>query len=274
MKAIFALVAVVAALAYTDAKAASIQEEHPIGWYDCSGKRDGNYVHPTDCTRFISCSGGVASQRDCANCNQPGRCIDGRTVYNATVDACLFADETRCENGNGESSSYAPPEVTDGPEPTTSGSGNPDPTTEGQNDPRPPQEGDPCDPDLCENVGYCQHYFRCGEDGKLVREECGTELVWNPRFSNGTKQIHGGNCDTWENLASDIEAEYRKDKECLACFWRSLGECSRTYEYQPPNQRHRNVLTLSCSDGLVFSEAKETCQLCSDVRSLNGTSCC
>ncbi len=55
--------------------------------YDCSDKPDGNYPHPYDCTRFISCSGGVASARDCASCNvDPVRCPEGRTVSNNTVE--------------------------------------------------------------------------------------------------------------------------------------------------------------------------------------------
>jgi hypothetical protein len=66
--------------------------------FDCSGKQDGNYPDPYDCTRFFSCSGGIASLRDCAMCpNDPIRCPAGRMVYNATVNECLSADETKCE---------------------------------------------------------------------------------------------------------------------------------------------------------------------------------
>lgn len=69
----------------------------PWDGYDCSGKENGNYVHPTDCTRFVRCKNGVACERDCATCHiDPVRCPEGRTVYNATVDACLWADETEC----------------------------------------------------------------------------------------------------------------------------------------------------------------------------------
>lgn len=28
----------------------------PVDFYDCTGKPDGNYVHPFDCTKFISCA--------------------------------------------------------------------------------------------------------------------------------------------------------------------------------------------------------------------------
>lgn len=58
---------------------------------------------------------------------------------------------------------------------------------------RPPQEGDPCEHEVCRNTGYCQAYLRCDkESGRLVKEECGENLVWNPLNPNGTDQVHGG----------------------------------------------------------------------------------
>ncbi|ODM88473.1 Chondroitin proteoglycan-2 [Orchesella cincta] len=93
----FSLVLAVATFAVSGKAGVVIQEEHPIDWYDCSGEADGNYVHPYDCTRFISCSGGIASQRDCANCDiDPVRCPDGRLVYDPSVDRCEWADTTTC----------------------------------------------------------------------------------------------------------------------------------------------------------------------------------
>lgn len=74
-------------------------DKHPWDGYDCSNKEDGNYVHPTDCTRFARCEDGVASEIDCPPCNvDPVRCPEGRLVSNATVDSCLRADETECES--------------------------------------------------------------------------------------------------------------------------------------------------------------------------------
>ncbi|CAL8091063.1 unnamed protein product [Orchesella dallaii] len=259
----FYFVAVFSTLAVAVHGKAGILEEHPIDWYDCTGKADGNYVHPTDCTRFISCSGNIASQRDCANCNvDPVRCPEGRTVYNATVDQCLWADETTCGGGDGGQPSTE--RITTPDAGTT-----PDPgTTEGTT-----ADPNACDPELCKNEGYCQTYRRC-DNGTLVTEECGEGLVWNPKNPDGSDQIHGGNCDTWENLRPEIEEEYRKDPECMACFWRAKGECNREYLYQAPNLRNRNVLTLTCTDGLVFSQAKETCQRCQDVIRDDGRACC
>jgi len=270
---IVAVFSTVAVAVNARAGRATIYEEHPIDWYDCSGKADGNYPHPSDCTRFISCSGGIASQRDCANCNpvtHPNGCVDGRTVYNATVGDCLWAYETECvigETTDGPSTTEGPTDgPTDGP---TEG------PTEGPTDAPPSEgeEGDDCDPELCRNNGYCQSYLRC-DNGTLVREECDEGLVWNPLNPDGTDHIHGGNCDTWESLRPEIEEEYRKDPECLACFWKSTGECEREYLYQAPALRHRNVLTLSCNAGLVFSEEKETCRRCQDVVKADGNPCC
>ncbi|ODM94422.1 hypothetical protein Ocin01_12259 [Orchesella cincta] len=259
MKA-FYFVAVFSTVAVAVHGKAAILEEHPIDWYDCSGK-------PDDCTRFISCSGGIASQRDCATCTvDPVRCPEGRTVYNATVDECLWADETECGADQGSPSSTVEPTRP----PTTEEAGVS--TTE---EAGVPTTSDPnaCDPELCKNEGYCQSYRRC-DNGTLVTEECGEGLVWNPLNPDGSDHIHGGNCDIWENLLPETEEEYRKDPECMACFWRAKGECEREYLYQAPGLRNRNVLTLRCAEGLVFSQGKETCQRCQDVVRGNGDACC
>ena len=73
-------------------------ESRPMPEYDCTRKEDGNYQHPYYCTKFVSCSGGVASERECATCNvDPERCPDGQTIYNVTLDTCTWATETECE---------------------------------------------------------------------------------------------------------------------------------------------------------------------------------
>lgn len=136
----------------------------------------------------------------------------------------------------------------------------------------PPQAGQPCNPDLCKTVGYCQSYLRCDKDsGKWVAEDCGQDLAWNPK---GDGEIHGGNCDFWDSLDDETTHKYRSDPECLACFWREIEACHRDYLYQAPGLNHRNVQTLSCADGLVFSEAKETCQRCEDIDGPDGKPCC
>lgn len=141
----------------------------------------------------------------------------------------------------------------------------------GTSPPSLPKAGDPCDPDNCRNTGFCQTFLRCDKNSsKYVEEFCGDEMFWN----RDSGSVHGGNCDLLSNLGADLEAEYRSDKACLGCFWEAKGDCSSEYRYQAPNLRNRNVLDLECPTGLIFSEAKETCQLCGDVQAANGSSCC
>ncbi len=51
-----------------------------IDWYDCSRKEDGNYPHPTDPTKYISCvAKRYAYERNCP----PG------TRYDPASDSCI-----------------------------------------------------------------------------------------------------------------------------------------------------------------------------------------
>jgi hypothetical protein len=276
MKAFYLTIAVAAFAVYADAGVA-ILEKHPIDWYDCSGKADGNYVHPWECTRFISCSGGIASERDCANCDiDPVRCPDGRTVYDPKVDACLWADETTCN------ASQTPP--TDIPTTTTVGSNSTEaPTTPSNNStstdnsitttqrPGLPIVNTTCDPLDCETAGYCQNYMMCDEDQTppiWVEKPCGTDLVWNP---NGSP--HGGNCDLWSNLDAVTNQTYRLDPNCLRCFWEEIGDCERDYWYQAPDLLTRTVERVSCGAGLVFSFKEKTCLRCAEKDLGSGNTC-
>eukprot|EP01121_Diplochlamys_sp_Union-15-3_P018172 TRINITY_DN656_c0_g1_i1.p1 TRINITY_DN656_c0_g1~~TRINITY_DN656_c0_g1_i1.p1 ORF type:complete len:107 (+),score=8.51 TRINITY_DN656_c0_g1_i1:75-395(+) len=56
-------------------------------YFDCGGKTNGAYVHPTDCTRFILCSHGRASDMPCGDCDlSSNKCkLNGKTVYDYTV---------------------------------------------------------------------------------------------------------------------------------------------------------------------------------------------
>ena len=72
-----------------------------IDWLDCSGKPNGNYQHPHDCTRFITCVDGIAWEHDCGSCeNRPDNCTpEGRLVYSLEHDACMWPDEVECHSG-------------------------------------------------------------------------------------------------------------------------------------------------------------------------------
>ena len=61
-----------------------------IDYYDCSGKTDGNYMHPTDCTRYIVCANGRASDMACPDCDPKAPESAGREYlyFNVITDAC------------------------------------------------------------------------------------------------------------------------------------------------------------------------------------------
>ncbi|MFJ3818129.1 chitin binding peritrophin-A domain-containing protein [Streptomyces sp. NPDC090056] len=69
-----------------------------VDFYSCAGKPDGNYIHPTDCTKFISCvAQQYAYERDCAACHpNPDNCPNGKLHYDAASDACLWSYEAGC----------------------------------------------------------------------------------------------------------------------------------------------------------------------------------
>lgn len=71
-------------------------------WYDCSGKADGNYTHPDDCTKFMSCVAQThAYERNCGACPvDPVSCPTGRLHYDESADACFSADKAGCVTGN------------------------------------------------------------------------------------------------------------------------------------------------------------------------------
>lgn len=69
-----------------------------VDFYSCAGKPDGNYIHPTDCTKFMSCvAQEYAYERDCAPCHpNPDNCPNGKLHYDAASDACLWSYEAGC----------------------------------------------------------------------------------------------------------------------------------------------------------------------------------
>jgi hypothetical protein len=69
-----------------------------VDFYDCTGKEDGNYIHPTDCTKFISCVDQThAYERQCPECDpNPHECPNGYLHYDHPSDSCLYAYEAGC----------------------------------------------------------------------------------------------------------------------------------------------------------------------------------
>ncbi|WP_194819873.1 chitin binding peritrophin-A domain-containing protein [Nocardia sp. XZ_19_385] len=69
-----------------------------VDFFDCTGKPDGNYVHPHDCTMFMSCvAGQYAYERMSADCHvDPDNCPTGRLHYDHAQNACLWSYEAGC----------------------------------------------------------------------------------------------------------------------------------------------------------------------------------
>jgi len=223
----------------------NVEEDHTkslVDFYSCAGKVDGNYVHPYDCTKFISCvNQALAYERNCASCNpltHPEDCPTGRTHYHQPADAWLWAREAGC--------------VTDGPATTTTT------TTEGP----PPKD---CDDD-CIQDGHC-HGFNTCVDGKWVERSCGDQF-WNKDSTS-----HGGTCDFWDNLPDPLKEEYRNDEECvptppLECYLKGHDSCANQYYYLPEGSKNENngrrqLITCPSSNGVhtYWDNAAQTCML-------------
>ena len=71
-----------------------------IDYFDCTGKADGNYPHPSDCTRFITCHNGRAADIACPDCGlptNPYQCAGSEYLYyKASADQCDWPRETEC----------------------------------------------------------------------------------------------------------------------------------------------------------------------------------
>ena len=88
-----------AALTLTSAR----DDYDDVGYGGCAGKPDGNYLHPTDCTRFITCHNGRAADMACPDCglgNNPYQCAGQEYMYyNPKMDMCAWPSTTPCITG-------------------------------------------------------------------------------------------------------------------------------------------------------------------------------
>jgi len=230
-----------------------------IDYYDCSGKENGNYIHPTDCTRFIICSNTHASDMACPDCDLPNSQCLGQPylIWDAAKDRCEWPEGTECvtDPGSGISTTTTTTrstttttttKSTTTTTPTTTTEKPADPTTP---EPDPPttcqelaKEGDPCDKNDCQPCGYCwelhSFFLRCSRtfpsDPKLpitgvwVHEACDNDLWWNPDLrptlgEDEQEEGWGGACDHWDNLSEETKAGYNQDENCVkpvkVCEW-------------------------------------------------------
>jgi hypothetical protein len=234
-----------------------------VDYYDCQDKLKGNYTHPWDCTRFITCSNGRASDMACADCdkNNAQQCAGlDYLVYDKSVDRCEWPADTQCD-----------------PDPQTT-------TTE-----KPPgkpcheiKEGDSCGQDECRHCGFCEakmsYFLRCERvfpsdpkdpiTGKWVKEACDDNLWWNPD-NKPPGESEGGSCDYWDKLSQAVKDAYLSDETCVPdelCEWgQDKGDkCSERYWYQPNGNGNR--VPLECSTGLMWDPATETCRSCEHIQ--------
>jgi len=246
------------------------ERDSKVDWYDCSGKADGNYIHPTDCTKFMSCVAQThAYERNCAECHvHPDTCPTGRTHYDHPADACLWANEAGCVTDPGDSGEIPDPEPTPDP--------NPDP--------------EDCDPDDCQVEGDCHEYWWCereasdhkgrGKKGEKRYEIC--DPAHNLYFNPNRNDVHGGVCDFWENLDQATKDKYNADPTCIDphCEWKPDpdNECSSKYWYFHPEQNNGEDQEMHCPqrpDGeqLIWDQTRKSCHVCSSVQSSSGPCC-
>jgi hypothetical protein len=92
-----------------------------VDYYDCTGKANGNYIHPADCTRFITCTDGQAADMPCPLCGldeNPSQCAGSEYLFwDQTRDRCEWPDTTTC--GTDESAGTGTPVAVSDPAPDT-----------------------------------------------------------------------------------------------------------------------------------------------------------
>ncbi|XP_021943297.1 uncharacterized protein LOC110841905 isoform X2 [Folsomia candida] len=259
-----------------------------IDYYDCSGKPNGTYVHPTDCTRFIMCSNGYASDMACPDCDLPNTLCHGSPylTYDGFKERCEWPKITEC---------IVDPPATDPPTtdpPATTTTTKKTTTTTKEPTTATPitichgiTAGHTCEKDQCQPCGYCWNlhsfYFRCQRTfpsdpkleitGEWVHEECDPDLWWNPDLkpSSGVEDGFGGACDKWENLSNATRDGYLADENCVVipdvCEWGQDDDdkCTGRYWYYDPKTMEDRE-DLECPDGLKWDQASENCRKCVD----------
>lgn len=235
-----------------------------VPWYSCAGKLDGNYIHPWDCTKFMSCVAEInAYERNCAACHvNPDNCPTGRLHYHHPDDACLWSHEAGCVVGSVTTVDPIIPTATPAP--------------------------DWCDPDNCTVTGDCHGYCWCERDasshhgiGKNGTMKCDTcdpddDLYFNP----DKNPEHGGVCDFWDNLSSVVKDKYNKDPTCVDrhCEWKPFAVCSHQYWYFHPIRtsgmdKLENCPTSSTGQQLLWDQARKNCHPCDEVKDSSGNTC-
>jgi len=257
-----------------------------VDYFDCSGKADGDYLHPTDCTRFIKCHNGRAADMACADCDQNNvaECAGNPyLVFNLTQDACDWPAKTKCGNSD---VTDPPPEPTQAPTtqapvdpsaaPSTEDAGTTEDAPAPIEEPCPFKEGDDCGAEECRHCGYCldkvSYFLRCNKTkphnpheeitGVIVREECDEKSWWNPDLKPEGVEL-GGACDSWDGLSQKVKDQYHHDPTCNPpiCEWGQDIACTSSYwYYDPKTMPVGSRLDLECQSGYIYDPSEETCR--------------
>ncbi|CAL8133849.1 unnamed protein product [Orchesella dallaii] len=147
----------------------------PVDFYDCTGKLDGNYQHPSDCQRFMSCVGQLyAYERDCpAGLN-----------YDASNDRCDWPSQVGCIIDS-------PPTTTTTEEPTTTTEEPTTTTEEPTTTTEEPTTTTTTEPPIFDCSGLedgnyphpeeCTKFVSCVAGKYLYIRDCPADLHYDPR---------------------------------------------------------------------------------------------
>ncbi|XP_021967332.1 uncharacterized protein LOC110862441 [Folsomia candida] len=258
-----------------------------VTYYNCAGKPDGNYLHPFDCTRFITCHNGRTADMACGDCdmNNVNGCQGSKyLVYLPAKDWCEWPKDADCHAWPTDVTTDVPPPVTTPKpdEPTTPE--NPDSTAS----PAPCRTlvpGNECNPFKvdCNQCDWCanrtSHYFFCKQDrdenpfknvtGVWVSGTCAEGYLID-RTKPLTGSRAGGQCTKWDELDDKVKEDYFREKECdLApdvCEYTQKPEekCTKKYSFQ--KSKNSEIEDGYCRGvGDVFDLATENCRPCSDL---------
>lgn len=272
-----------------------------VKYYDCSAKENGNYLHPNDCTRFITCSNGRASDMACPDCdvnNIKGCQGNPYLVYDVKNDTCDWPNVTPCHNS---SSTTAVPIPDPSPPPTEAPTHPPTetpthPPTEASTDPPAPgdckyAEGDPCNPNDCDQCDYCVNkksfYYRCARvepenplkpaTGTWVLEQC-AEGDFVDDANPLAAKLTGGQCTPWDFLHEATKEKYKNDKNCIPdrekCEYGQNADqiCGPNYWFKETTKSPKDE--RSCPTGNIWDQQRQNCKPCKQVDSCKDHATC
>jgi len=252
---------------------------------------DQNHTHPTDCTRFIACDNGVATDTPCADCDEDEEKCDGSPFlrWDEKANHCAWPIDTKC----GVQPTKA---TTTTAQPTNATTTTAPPVVEKPElDCKTLNEGGVCDVTECRHCGWCEdlvsYFYRCDREdepsdpkdwvnqkGHWKLEVCDGHLWWNPDVKPVNHTV-GGTCDNWANLTEEVRKAYKHDDKCVAkrhlCEWGQDEDkpCCEEYWYKDNGQTERTNMTCPTTKDengepeelLIWDRVSETCRSCENV---------